>query len=56
MNFPELMNTVESSTSIELMRLGLIKSSVRVKVTLDQCSSNVFHRDPFCTGKFFRDP
>ena len=38
MNFPELMSTVESSTSIELiyllMRRGLIKSSVRVMVTL----------------------
>ena len=23
---------------------------------VDQCSSNFFHRDPFCTAKFFCDP
>ena len=25
-------------------------------VVINQCSSNFFHRDPFCTAKFFRDP
>ena len=38
MNFPELMSTVESSTSIELihllMRFGLVESLFRVTITL----------------------
>ena len=31
------------------------EGDVEVFEEIDQCSSNFFHRDPFFTGKFFRD-
>ena len=45
--FCEIKNNVKDDN------LKLFEGKV---LALEQCSSNFFHRDPFSTVKFFRDP
>ena len=51
---PAAYRMLRKSGSVVLPRVELLKKLL--SCSLHQCSSNFFHRDPFCTSKFFRDP